>query len=1029
MSGKVGNQTNSQDPQAINSRVFVGNLNTFQVSKSDLERIFQRYGRIAGISMHRGYAFVQFTNPFDARSACMGEDVRNLAGQILDVNMVAEPKPHQIGRKRQNLNKTGNDWEYYYDSYCNAMGLTPPSLPTRLIPPMKRPRLVMPGSGPKNHGIHQKNIQITKATTTVALNQLKTYSSPDILICGNCREMFSDIGGMIEHKRTYCKLRFTCKCGNNGINKNALSVAPAAASLVCVFCKEGFHNAWDLMVHVQSAHMVNFYELGAPLQENGVRAMSTEASPGVSPADNTLGEQTQDHVMCKAEGTAARAETSSGNARAVTLPSSPCSSMKDGASMEHSQKESNRLASRLLGRRRKYTSWLLGGRSWLLGRRRKYTSWLRVDGRSTQAGYWVDGGSTQAGYWVDGGSTQAGYWVDGRSTQAGYWVDGGSTQAGYWVDGGSTQAGYWVDGRSTQAGYWVDGGSTQAGYWVDGGSTQAGYWVDGRSTQAGYWVDGGSTQAGYWVDGGSTQAGYWVDGRSTQAGYWVDGGSTQAGYWVDGGSTQAGYWVDGRSTQAGYWVDGGSTQAGYWVDGGSTQAGYWVDGRSTQAGYWVDGGSTQAGYWVDGGSTQAGYWVDGRSTQAGYWVDGGSTQAGYWVDGGSTQAGYWVDGRSTQAGYWVDGGGTQAGYWVDGGGTQAGYWVDGGGTQAGYWVDRGGTQTGYWVDGGGTQAGYWVDGGGTQTGYWVDGGGTQAGYWVDGGGTQVSIQENLGNFSALPLIMFFDDDAPRSMNLSQLFHTSEARSTLGWNFPIDWEGLPMGICVGLLWCVPNDISIAEHGKPEIPEPAAKFFLERPPGNAIFKVRFPGNPRGSMDESNYSDGGSAPGGNEIEESGGIPTFYLDLAKQDNPILGGGLSGGGGGFGGGGGYGKGKGKGMPYSFQYGVRDNYYGNDYGHQESSDGQQTKGSYRVKLPDGRTMYVTYFATHKSGFNAQVKFQGKAKFPPPKKYKKKFQSYHDSASSGSGVGTNEVLADYSSPSETAVAASPRNTLRRNPQNN
>ena len=36
-----------------------------------------------GISMHKGYAFVQFTNPFDARSACLGEDGRTVLGQIL----------------------------------------------------------------------------------------------------------------------------------------------------------------------------------------------------------------------------------------------------------------------------------------------------------------------------------------------------------------------------------------------------------------------------------------------------------------------------------------------------------------------------------------------------------------------------------------------------------------------------------------------------------------------------------------------------------------------------------------------------------------------------------------------------------------------------------------------------------------------------------------------------------------------------------------------------------------------------------
>lgn len=33
--------------------------------------------------MHKGYAFVQFTNPFDARNACLGEDGRNILSQTL----------------------------------------------------------------------------------------------------------------------------------------------------------------------------------------------------------------------------------------------------------------------------------------------------------------------------------------------------------------------------------------------------------------------------------------------------------------------------------------------------------------------------------------------------------------------------------------------------------------------------------------------------------------------------------------------------------------------------------------------------------------------------------------------------------------------------------------------------------------------------------------------------------------------------------------------------------------------------------
>lgn len=38
--------------------------------------------------MHKGYAFVQFTNPFDARSACLGEDGRTVLSQILGKSFV-----------------------------------------------------------------------------------------------------------------------------------------------------------------------------------------------------------------------------------------------------------------------------------------------------------------------------------------------------------------------------------------------------------------------------------------------------------------------------------------------------------------------------------------------------------------------------------------------------------------------------------------------------------------------------------------------------------------------------------------------------------------------------------------------------------------------------------------------------------------------------------------------------------------------------------------------------------------------------
>ncbi|VVC41089.1 Zinc finger C2H2-type,RNA recognition motif domain [Cinara cedri] len=314
---KVGNQTNSQDPQAVNSRVFVGNLNTFQCSKTDVERMFQRYGRLAGISMHKGFAFVQFTNPFDARSACVGEDARTVLGQTLDVNLVAEPKPHQTGRKRQNLSKTGNDWEYYYNSYYAASTSSSSSSPL-LSAAAAANNCSSGGSGggggggggngggggcgigggggggggggvksskrqKVNHQYSSKgrNHQngggggqptagqgqlLQQSHHAIVPDQLKLYSNPDILICGNCREMFTELQGLLDHKKEYCKLRFTCKCNNSAKpnfnnNKWPGNLNEGCVSLMCVQCKESFDSAWDLMVHAQAAHMINVYQL------------------------------------------------------------------------------------------------------------------------------------------------------------------------------------------------------------------------------------------------------------------------------------------------------------------------------------------------------------------------------------------------------------------------------------------------------------------------------------------------------------------------------------------------------------------------------------------------------------------------------------------------------------------------------------------------------------------------------------------------------------------------------------------------
>ncbi|KAK0078962.1 hypothetical protein PV325_001897 [Microctonus aethiopoides] len=69
--------------------------------------------------------------------------------------------------------------------------------------------------------------------------------------------------------------------------------------------------------------------------------------------------------------------------------------------------------------------------------------------------------------------------------------------------------------------------------------------------------------------------------------------------------------------------------------------------------------------------------------------------------------------------------------------------------------------------------------------------------------------------------------------------------------------------------------------------------------------------------------------------------------------------------------------PYSFQYEVRDPPSGNDYGQQETSDGNVVQGEYRVLLPDSRTQIVKYTADDVNGYNADVQYEGQAQFPRP----------------------------------------------------
>ncbi|KAM6918569.1 heterogeneous nuclear ribonucleoproteins C1/C2 [Xenentodon cancila] len=184
----ASNVTNKTDPRSLNSRVFIGNLNTLLVTKADVEAIFSKYGKIVGCSVHKGYAFVQYSNERNARAAVSGEDGRMIVGQVLDINLAGEPKPHRSKTTKRSAgdmySSSSFDLDYdfqrdYYDrmySYPSRVPAPPPPL-SRAVIPSKRPRVSLSGGSSRrtksSFSSSSKSSQRT-SSRTMRVDELQT---------------------------------------------------------------------------------------------------------------------------------------------------------------------------------------------------------------------------------------------------------------------------------------------------------------------------------------------------------------------------------------------------------------------------------------------------------------------------------------------------------------------------------------------------------------------------------------------------------------------------------------------------------------------------------------------------------------------------------------------------------------------------------------------------------------------------------------------------------------------------------------
>lgn len=76
----IDNKTNSEEPHLKRARLFVGNIATDRVTRRDLAQLFGQYGRVLGVSIHGGFAFVQLDRERDANRAIICEDNQMFMG-------------------------------------------------------------------------------------------------------------------------------------------------------------------------------------------------------------------------------------------------------------------------------------------------------------------------------------------------------------------------------------------------------------------------------------------------------------------------------------------------------------------------------------------------------------------------------------------------------------------------------------------------------------------------------------------------------------------------------------------------------------------------------------------------------------------------------------------------------------------------------------------------------------------------------------------------------------------------------------
>ncbi|XP_033340459.1 nuclear receptor coactivator protein neosin isoform X1 [Megalopta genalis] len=112
-----------KDPATVNCRIFVGHLQTDDMTKHELEEHFSKYGKVIGSAINRGFGFVQFEEEQSAQKAIQNENGAMFKGRRIDVRPAKKDSqsggggPKQQGGPNNQFNSNNNHFNSGNDSF------------------------------------------------------------------------------------------------------------------------------------------------------------------------------------------------------------------------------------------------------------------------------------------------------------------------------------------------------------------------------------------------------------------------------------------------------------------------------------------------------------------------------------------------------------------------------------------------------------------------------------------------------------------------------------------------------------------------------------------------------------------------------------------------------------------------------------------------------------------------------------------------------------------------------------------------